>query len=118
MCWLVNKDNRDYEETFRDVKYKIPGGGKIKLPRREAIMLKGQYVPMDKDGNGVQRSVKSLAIVNIGDESKIPEKEVFKSALTGEEFETKQELEAHYDGYKDKVYKDEDLDKELEKKKK
>jgi len=57
---VFNDAPETYTEEFRGKKYIIPAKGSIDMPRREAVMLKGNYVPVEKDGNGQSLTRKSL----------------------------------------------------------
>ena len=76
--WLVNDSQEEYREKIDGDEYVIPGKGKVKMRRRDAIKVRGHF-----PGDGIK---KRLLIVPIF------ESEEWICPVTGKGFPTEREL--------------------------
>lgn len=108
---ILNRDTAPYSEKFGDDIITIPAGGKVVMPRRDAVRFLGSHAGFD-NVKGKDR-VKNLEIVAIkGESDPLPEIK-FTCPKDGLEFPTKEDLEDHIK----KVHPGEQfLDARLEKK--
>ena len=109
-----------HREMFRGDLIEIPAGGYVLMDYEDAIQFKSQYYPMkinamdEPDPSGF----KCIKIESDGIEEvvKTPEKTVYVCHFDKKTFSTLEALEAHVNtNYADKLVKDLELDKEIEK---
>jgi len=112
MSTVYNDDTEVYTEEYRGEKYSIPGGGSIRLPRREAVALRGTYVSPKVDGNKAALNCKKLRIEH--DPITGFEKVTYISHITGEKFSNEKELTAHLKKYESRLVKEDRLDNKEE----
>jgi hypothetical protein len=93
---VFNDDTREYRETFRGDDICIPAGGFIMMERAEAIAFKGQWCPIIEDGNKNKLNAKKIRIEDLPIELRYREKKKFVSNFNGMQFDTEEELNAHY----------------------
>jgi hypothetical protein len=113
---VVNENSHPYKEKFNDNLVQIPAGGRITMDADEARRFLGKCNGVMKDGDGQPdpRGFKRLRIETLAAETAAaPEAETFISQMTGEQFKTQVELDAHLEKYKDRIVVDENAERQI-----
>jgi hypothetical protein len=114
---VVNENSHPYKEKFNDNLVQIPAGGRITMDSDEARRFLGKCNGVMKDGGGQPdpRGFKRLRIETLASEATAlaPEAETFISQMTGEQFKTQADLDAHLEKYKDRIVVDESAERQI-----
>jgi DNA-directed RNA polymerase subunit RPC12/RpoP len=110
---LCNGDTENYITKYQDDEYVIPAKGSIKLPRRLAIAIKGQYGGLNKEGG---LKMQMLTIEEIEGVTGAPKVTEFPCMRCGKSFPTKVELEKHSEIHAHEVIKDTEAEERIEEK--
>ena len=109
MVQVWNDDSQDYSENFKGNQVVVPAGEFISMSRNEANAFMGSF-----SGKVNNRLVtKSLRLVRSGDYDDSSEAEKFISQMTGEEFDSQQDLDNHLKSYKGQQVTIEALEKKV-----
>jgi hypothetical protein len=102
---LLNRDHKDYSETFKGDMLTIPAGKAVKMSRRDAVQFRGQYGG-SVEGDPTRPKVKNLIILPITEinpnliagelkDLTAPAAGVYICNYDGKEFGSQAELDAH-----------------------
>jgi hypothetical protein len=110
-----NKNTHPYRERFRDRLIEIPAGQTIEMDADEAkhFVAKCNGIKRDGDGQPDPTGFKRLFIEPIAGQ-KAETEPAYVSNIDGKTFATKRELDAHLEQFKDKVFTDENAEREIE----
>lgn len=97
-AYVVNYGTAVYEEDFEGKKIVLEPGEKMLMSRSSALKFKGRYIPPPE--GSLTPPPKTIRVDFVPDNE---ETELFISNLTGEVFQTKKELENHYNANKSNV---------------
>jgi len=115
---LYNENVHVLKEKFRGEDIVIPPGGFVHMDEDDAVLFRGQFsygMVKDAQDQPDPRYFKMVRIVRDEDATaEAPKK--FISMLDGKEFASQAELDNYLKLHEDRVFKDEVLDQELEKK--
>ncbi len=113
--WNRHPDGLTHREKFREEMIVIPAGDYVLMDYEDAVLFRGQYFPIKTNPDGTH-SRDSMKVIHLEREDVIDAKESspkYISQLDGKEFGSESELNAHLEKFKEKIFQDETLDREL-----